>query len=131
MRLHREPRRLRFVRGVLDTVLAALRVAQSCRAHILVATVEACTNAVQHAGDAPWYELVVDVRDGWCAVSVVDRGPGFQPPAQPRLPAPGIARGRGLYLIAALADQWQVVSEAGRGTTVTFTKALTWAASPV
>ncbi|HZN73713.1 MAG TPA: ATP-binding protein [Micromonosporaceae bacterium] len=56
-------------------------------------------------------------------IEVTDTGAGFAPAAgPPGLPAQAAESGRGLYVIAALSDRFEVISQPGRGATVRFAK---------
>lgn len=69
---------------------------------------ELVTNAVRHAGTE--MRVALELRDGALTVSVHDRGPGL-----PRL-VPAAERrlgGRGLAIVARLAEAWGVVVEDG------------------
>ncbi len=71
---------------------------------------ELVTNSLRHAGLAPGDELEVVVRRPPPAlrVMVIDPGVGFVPPAEPSLPPPSQATGRGLYIVSRIADRWGV-----------------------
>jgi serine/threonine-protein kinase RsbW len=119
---------VRTVRQVVDAVLRGSGVDQTCREEISVALVEACNNVVLHARSVDEYEVSTEISEDRCLVSVTDVGAGFTPLAQPQhLPSPRAESGRGLYLIAALADQLSIKSRPGGGTMVEFAKNLTYA----
>jgi serine/threonine-protein kinase RsbW len=125
------PRRAACVRTVRQIVDAALRgsgVDQTCREEISVALVEACNNVVLHARSVDEYEVSTEITHDRCVVSVTDVGAGFAPDGLHHLPSPRAESGRGLFLIAALADQFQIRSRPGGGTMVEFAKNLTYAA---
>src|SRR5436190_21565363 len=69
---------------------------------------ELVANAIEHGG-APDASILLSVeRDGTTVrVEVEDAGPRF-PPAPSEPPPPDATSGRGLYLLAALADRWGV-----------------------
>lgn len=71
---------------------------------------ELVTNSLRHAGLGPDDELEVVVRrpPPTLRVMVIDPGVGFAPPAEPSLPPPSQATGRGLYIVSRIADRWGV-----------------------
>ena len=81
---------------------------------------ELVTNSLRHAGLGPdgWIEVSVQRPPPALRVTVCDPGPGFVPPAEPRLPPPSEATGRGLYIVSRISDRWGV--SCGRGTCVWF-----------
>ncbi|MEU3044996.1 ATP-binding protein [Streptomyces sp. NPDC006984] len=109
-----------------------------------VALTEACANAVEHGGGTPGshgpekFRVTAYLDGERCRIEVADSGPGFAPrSASPHAPhgpfgpfghrAPADAEsGRGLGLIAQLADHVQVCTGPGRGAVVSFDKLLTW-----
>jgi serine/threonine-protein kinase RsbW len=119
LQLPRRAETIGKVRRALDGLLATLRVSAECRQGIALAVTEVCANAVEHAAGADDYHVAARVVDGRCQISVTDHGCGFQPIA-PQLVPPRInaESGRGLHLITALADQFELHTQAGRGTQV-------------
>lgn len=129
LHLPRLARSVGQVRRALDVVLAAFPVHPDCRQRIAVAACEACANAVKHAGGTGEYHVSARVQEGRCQVTVTDHGCGFHPaPAQLDPPAPTAETGRGLHMIAALADQFEVHSRPGHGTRVKLSMDLALAA---
>ena len=129
--LPRDRSGVRRVRRILTAALTQAGVAGDCHDEILTALSEACANVVLHAGPADEYEVTVDIAGGHCAITVTDAGAGFTPtPDTFRRPSRDAETGRGLYLIATLADQYRLVTEPGQGTTVQFSKRLTYYAPP-
>ena len=83
---------------------------------------ELVTNCVKHAAVGPEESIVlnVDIQTATVRVSVVDEGPGFEPPAAPPTEqAAEAGSGWGLFLVDQLADEWGVERDAGA--TVWFT----------
>ena len=82
---------------------------------LMLATTEAFANAVEHGTpcDPSGIELRVDVDAGRLEVEVVDCGGCF--PEVPRTSKPHGHGGRGLKIIAAVVDDFEVVPD--RGTT--------------
>ena len=77
---------------------------------------ELVTNCVKHAAIGPEDSIVltVEIVGERVRVSVVDEGPGFEPPAQPVDEAAAEAgSGWGLFLVDQLADSWGVERNAG------------------
>ncbi len=98
--------------------------AELCRHHIdpdvverlVLATAEACNNAITHSACAT-YAVTVEVRAGICIISVIDSGAGFDVPDTFEMPEPHAVSRRGLALMCALVKDVEVTSTAA-GTTV-------------
>jgi serine/threonine-protein kinase RsbW len=80
---------------------------------LTLATTEAFANAVEHGApsDPRGIELRMGVEDGRLAVEVIDCGGCF--PDVPRTKKPSGHGGRGLPLIAAIVDHFEVVPDEG------------------
>ena len=88
-------------RGFVTEFLASAPVEMCRTAGLLVS--ELATNAVRHAG-TPTFVVDVDYIPGQrTRVSVTDTGDGHP---IPRTPGPTAENGRGLQLVASLADRW-------------------------
>lgn len=88
---------------------------------------ELATNCIRHTPNG--FELSVELTEEAIRVEVSDRGDGV--PAQQN-PPPTQPSGRGLRIVAALADDWGVTpAPAGKGKTVWFTRGLRVAPKPV
>jgi len=77
---------------------------------------ELVTNCVKHARVGPEESILldVDIQDHHVRVTVVDEGPGFEPPDQPLSEqAAEAGSGWGLFLVDQLSDQWGVERKAG------------------
>lgn len=86
---------------------------------LLLIAHELATNAIQHGGGRGVLRLWRDGKVAYC--SVRDWGGGFNAgDAGRQAPAPGAARGRGLWLVRQLADQ-VAISTGETGTTITAT----------
>ena len=86
---------------------------------------EACMNAVVHAypdGPGP-IEVVAEPRPDSFAVTIIDRGVGFQP--RPDVESPGSSLRLGLSLVATLCSSFSISGTAGGGTEVMMALALT------
>ena len=92
---------------------------------LILATQEACNNACHYGTDGVGCDVAVNFADGTVTIEVADRGPGFDLEAVRAMWPPALlqAGGRGLFLIAALTDQIEVV-EREPGTLVRIFKAI-------
>jgi anti-sigma regulatory factor (Ser/Thr protein kinase) len=92
-------------RHVLTTLLSLTDAGEEARGHPAVLISEACANAVVHAERDSTVDVTVDIDDHDCVIEVGNRGnnpDGARLAAE--LPDPMTVGGRGLPLIAALAD---------------------------
>lgn len=108
MRLKRGAQAAGEGRHALDRLDGSIDDSQLAVLRLLVT--ELVTNSVRHAdsGDK-WIGLEVEIYSNAVRVIVSDRGPGFQPPAQPE-PHPDRPGGWGLCLLDRLADRWGVLT---------------------
>jgi serine/threonine-protein kinase RsbW len=121
--LPREAGSIPAVRRLLRSALAVLHVDHESRNDLEIAITEACTNVVKHATGAESFEVCLDVAEHHCAIDVRDDGDGFDPEAAgPDLPGVSSERGRGLFLIRALADNVRMHSVPRRGSLIHFEK---------
>lgn len=77
---------------------------------------ELVTNCVKHARIGPEESIMLnlDIRDDDVRVSVVDEGPGFEPPQTPVTEAAAEAgSGWGLFLVDQLSSAWGVERRSG------------------
>jgi serine/threonine-protein kinase RsbW len=111
-------------RRVLAATLATAGVTEACRADILLALAEACANVVAHARSIDNYEVSVELDDIRCLIEVADASPGFDATALPSEPPLWDESGRGLHIIRAVADQFDVASNDPNGTLLRFAKVL-------
>ncbi|WP_055482589.1 ATP-binding protein [Sphaerimonospora mesophila] len=115
-----------MVRRVVGDTLRSLGVTEECVADILLATSEACANAVRHGGPAKRYEIRGTIGNGRCELRVSDRGNGLG--SVPRqFPGSDAENGRGLLIMRAVVDDISFDIKPGRGTTVRLCKELDWA----
>lgn len=110
-----------FVRSALACVLMREGWSGDGAWRVLLASSEALTNAIEHGsplGGSIGVELSVD--RGHARIRVSDQGrPGAAPPRLPTAPPPDEStRGRGLLIIARLADEVEIVPH-GAGTALT------------
>ena len=103
-------------RGILEGALTSAGWGLAAAGPVMLATGEALANAILH-GSMPDGEvcLGVDVSRERARVRVVDHGrPGASCPTGPaELPPIGSTRGRGLYIMRAIADVCDVRPEGG------------------
>ncbi len=78
---------------------------------LILATQEACNNAGRHAADPAGCDVVVTCLDDTVVIEVADRGRGFDLESVKAMwpPQPLKSDGRGLFLMAELTDQIEVV----------------------
>ena len=108
------------VRLRLRSLLAAHQLPMGTAEAIVLATEEACINAIMHSGDTDGgMRVSAEVRGPDVVVEVSDGGCGFDVPFfdSRSVPDPLLAHGRGLFLIHCLMDEVRVESDAVRGCT--------------
>ncbi|MCL8011182.1 ATP-binding protein [Streptomyces sp. AS02] len=134
LHLRREAASVPLARRLLIGTMETAGVDPDVSYDLSVALSEACANAVEHGGDStpdgsPQAYRVTAYLDGEkCHIEVTDSGPGFAaPPRAPRPVSTDAEHGRGLCLIAELADHVQIGNKPGRsGAVVSFDKILKW-----
>jgi serine/threonine-protein kinase RsbW len=110
-----------MARRILATTLVSAGVTEETRADILLALAEACANAVAHAQPAEDYSVTVSLDDTECRIEVLDLGGGFDPSSVAS--APVLAeRGRGLHIIQAVSDAFDLTANTPSGTLLRFVK---------
>lgn len=115
------------VRRVLQQAMDVLGVAPEVTADIQVALTEACTNVLDHAGDADEYEVSAGIDGDVCVIEVIDRGAGFDGSSMGLGDAADEAEeGRGIQLMRALVDKVRFDSRPSVGTVVHLEKRLEW-----
>jgi len=130
-RLPCEATSVAVVRRLVDGALAAIGVEDECRADIVLALNEACSNAVEHARTATEYEVAVTVDRKRCVAEVIDHGVGpASTPVDIGRSDPSAHRGRGLQLIHAVTDGLELRGVEPHGLAVRMTKLLTWSPDP-
>lgn len=140
LHLRREAASVPLARRLLLGTMETAGVDPDISFDLSVALTEACANAVEHGGHGEGRGSTTGgVRDGSeayhvtayldgdrCRIEVTDSGPGF-PPATVSRRRPSLAEhGRGLDLIAELADHVRFRNRPGRGAVVSFDKMLKW-----
>ncbi|MFD3538037.1 ATP-binding protein [Streptomyces sp. NPDC058662] len=134
LHLRREAASVPLARRLLLGTMETAGVDPDISFDLSVALSEACANAVEHggirSGDVPdetgAYDVTAYLDGDRCRIEVTDSGPGF-PPATVARRRPSLAEhGRGLHLIAELADHVCLGNRPGRGAVVSFDKMLKW-----
>ncbi|GII77399.1 hypothetical protein Sru01_23810 [Sphaerisporangium rufum] len=114
-----------MVRRVLGDTLRCIGVTEDCVSDMLLATSEACANAVRHGGPAKRYEVSAAIGQGRCELRVADGGLGIG--AIPRqYPTGDAENGRGIMIMQAVVDEISFDITPGSGTTVLLRKRLDW-----
>ena len=125
LRLPRHPRTVAFVRDFARDALVLVDALDREIRDISIALSEACANAVEHATGTTEYEVTLDVNGDRFTAMVTDQGQGLdEATLSATMPGPTEARGRGLPLMRALADDATFTVQPGIGTTVQLTKLL-------
>jgi serine/threonine-protein kinase RsbW len=125
LRLPRQADSVGLARRILDSILQAMAVDQDCRAELLLALSEGCTNVVQHAVGADGYEVRFTFDEDCCVVDIIDNGRGIvRFPIDPSMPEITEERGRGLSIMAMSTDSLQMSAHRPHGLAVRFTKRL-------
>ena len=121
--LPRQSHSVPVIRRLAAQILRAFGVAADSIHDVELAISEACANVIQHAVDSDGYEVSIELAADRCAITVLDRGEGFD----------GVVRhqddidaesGRGLSLMRALVDNLNFVSEPKIGAVVHMVKQL-------
>jgi serine/threonine-protein kinase RsbW len=105
MSLPRQPTSVTRARNVLTTLLSLTDAGEESRTQLAILVSEACANAVTHAADGSAIDIAIAIDERQCTLEVGNAGTnrhGSRLPAE--LPDPLTVGGRGLPLIAALAD---------------------------
>src|SRR4051812_2115297 len=119
--LPREAGSVPTARRLLRSALAALHIDGQSGDDLELAVTEACANVVHHAEGTASFEVLLEVTEDHCAIDVRDEGAGFDPSSVSR-PDAGSERGRGLFLIKALAENVRMDSSPRRGSLIHFEK---------
>ena len=119
--LPREAGSVPAVRRLLRSALAVLHVDRESGADLELAITEACANVIHHASGTETFEVLLEVAEDRCTIDVRDDGAGFDPDAVGP-PGTGTERGRGLFLIKALAENVRMHSAPRRGSLIHFEK---------
>lgn len=122
--LPRDTSSVPMARRILAATLSTLDVTEQCRADILLALAEACANAVAHAQPADSYQITIWIDDHQCRIEVADAGGGFDPSEMSDSVSALAETGRGLHIIRALADHFDLRRNHPTGTLLQFAKRL-------
>ncbi len=127
--LPRDNHSVPIARRVLKNSLDVLGVRREVVSDIELALTEACTNVLDHAGEADEYEVSAGIDGRMCVIEVVDRGDGFDGSITGLADAePHAEDGRGIQLMRALVDKVTFTSRPAVGTVVHLEKELEWLA---
>ena len=125
--LPRDSASVPVVRHVCRDALRMLGVAEDCVSQVELAVTEACTNVLRHVQETDVeYEVSVSVNKTQCEIRVLDaEGKLFDHAAhgreQANLEAEG---GRGIFIMRAMVDELNFVSEPENGSVVHLVKKL-------
>jgi serine/threonine-protein kinase RsbW len=105
MSLPRQPTSVTRARNVLTTLLSLTDATEESRSHLAILITEACANAVTHAAASSTIDIAITIDDHQCTLEVGNAGTNRHAShITPDLPDPLTPGGRGLPLIATLAD---------------------------
>lgn len=122
--LPRQSHSVPVIRRLAAQILRAFGVAADSIHDVELAISEACANVIQHALDSDGYEVSIELAADRCAITVLDRGEGFEPSDVPEPDDVDAESGRGLSLMHALVDNLNFVSEPKVGAVVHMVKHL-------
>jgi len=123
--LPRQPSSVTRARQVLDTLLSLTEASDDYRAALNLMITEACTNAVLHSQPDSTLTVTITIDAARCTIVVGNRGDNVDRgklTADP--PDPLAQSGRGLPLIAALADSATFATTQPGHVLLSITKAL-------
>ena len=113
-------------RHALTTLLSLTDATEESRGHLAVLISEACANAVVHADRDSTVDITIVIDDDGCLLEVANRGSTPNGAGlESGLPSAVTIGGRGLPLIAALADTAAFVPGLPRQVLLRITKRLT------
>jgi serine/threonine-protein kinase RsbW len=123
--LPRQPSTVTGARRVLGTLLSLTNATEESRGHLALLISEACANAVTHADRDSTVDITIMIDDHDCLLEVGNRGTAPDGTGlDAGLPDPLTVGGRGLPLIAALADTAAFVAGAPGQVLLRITKRL-------
>ena len=131
--LPRDAETAHVAREVLDAALCGLKVAQDARDDVCLTLGEACANVIQHADASDEYEIRARVIGSRCVIEVIDTGRGLDAATLQQAKADQVAtaeHGRGLQIIAALAENLQLTNRPAQGAVLRFEVPLQWERDP-
>jgi serine/threonine-protein kinase RsbW len=121
--LPRQSHSVPVIRRLAAQILRAFGVAADSIHDVELAISEACANVIQHAVDSEGYEVTIELAADRCAITVLDRGEGFDAEVREQEDVEAES-GRGLSLMRALVDNLNFVSEPKIGAVVHMVKQL-------
>lgn len=124
--LPRESHSVPVVRRLAAQALRAFGVTDEDISDVELAITEACANVIDHAIDSDSYEVEVELAADRCAITVIDRGGGFDATMVGDQQDDAAEHGRGLTLMRALVDNVDFVDEPQVGAVVHMVKALSY-----
>ena len=122
--LPRQSHSVPVIRRLSAQILRAFGVAADSIHDVELAISEACANVIQHAVDSEGYEVSIELAADRCAITVLDRGEGFDASVVSDQEDDDAESGRGLTLMRALVDNLNFVSEPKIGAVVHMVKQL-------
>jgi serine/threonine-protein kinase RsbW len=122
--LPRQSHSVPVIRRLAAQILRAFGVAADNIYDVELAITEACANVIQHAVDSEGYEVSIELAADRCAITVLDRGDGFDAMTVRDQDDDDAESGRGLTLMRALVDNLNFVSEPKVGAVVHMVKQL-------
>lgn len=122
--LPRQSHSVPVIRRLAAQILRAFGVAADSIHDVELAISEACANVIQHALDSEGYEVSIELAADRCAITVLDRGEGFDASGVRDQADIDAESGRGLTLMRALVDNLNFVSEPKIGAVVHMVKQL-------
>jgi serine/threonine-protein kinase RsbW len=122
--LPRQSHSVPVIRRLAAQILRAFGVAADSIHDVELAISEACANVIQHAIDSEGYEVSIELAADRCAITVIDRGDGFDAATVKHQDDDDAESGRGLSLMRALVDNLNFVSEPKVGAVVHMVKQL-------
>lgn len=122
--LPRQSHSVPVIRRLAAQILRAFGVAADSIHDVELAISEACANVIQHAVDSEGYEVSIELAADRCAITVLDRGEGFDATTVSDQDDDDAESGRGLTLMRALVDNLNFVSEPKIGAVVHMVKRL-------
>jgi serine/threonine-protein kinase RsbW len=103
--LPRQSTSVTHARRVLTTLLSLTDADEEIRGQLALLISEACANAIAHADTGSTVDITINIDDLDCVVEVANRGTSPDGAGlRAQLPDPLTVGGRGLPLIAVLAD---------------------------
>ena len=127
--LPRESHSVPVVRRLAAQALRAFGVTDEDISDVELAITEACANVVDHAVESDSYEVDIELAADRCALTVIDRGGGFDATVVQDQEDDDAEHGRGISLMRALVDNVNFANEPQVGAVVHMVKELTYDSS--